>query len=74
MSSGIDMEALIRGLQAVMDLLQSATDMAVCVGPPDSIAMGSVTTLIGNIPAARLGDTCEHGGTIVLGCPTVLIG
>jgi uncharacterized Zn-binding protein involved in type VI secretion len=51
-----------------------ATDMAVCVGPPDSIAMGSVTTLIGNLPAARLGDECDHGGAIVLGCPTVLIG
>jgi uncharacterized Zn-binding protein involved in type VI secretion len=51
-----------------------ATDMAVCVGPPDTIAMGSVTTLIGNLPAARLADTCEHGGTIVMGCPTVLIG
>jgi len=24
--------------------------------------------------AARLGDSCAHGGTIVVGCPTVLIG
>src|SRR5512146_386107 len=23
--------------------------------------------------AARMGDTCAHGGTIILGCPTVLI-
>jgi uncharacterized Zn-binding protein involved in type VI secretion len=51
-----------------------ATDMATCVGPPDTIAKGSATVLIGNMPAARLGDTCAHGGTIVLGCPTVLIG
>ena len=51
-----------------------ATDMAVCVGPPDTIAKGSGTVLIGKMPAARLGDTCAHGGTIVLGCPTVLIG
>ncbi len=51
-----------------------ATDMATCVGPPDLIAMGSVTTLIGSLPAARLGDPCDHGGAIVLGCPTVLIG
>jgi uncharacterized Zn-binding protein involved in type VI secretion len=51
-----------------------ATDMAVCVGPPDTIAKGSATVLIGNMPAARLGDTCGHGGTIVLGLPTVLIG
>lgn len=48
-------------------------DMAVCVGPPDSILMGSPTVLIGGKPAARMGDTCAHGGTIVVGCPTVLI-
>jgi uncharacterized Zn-binding protein involved in type VI secretion len=49
-------------------------DMAVCVGPPDTIAKGSATVMIGGMPAARLGDTCAHGGTIVVGCPTVLIG
>ena len=49
-------------------------DMAVCVGPPDVIAMGSFTVLIGGQPAARMGDLTSHGGTIVLGCPTVLIG
>ena len=51
-----------------------ATDMAVCVGPPDLIAKGSVTVLIGSMPAARMGDMTAHGGSIVLGCPTVLIG
>jgi len=25
-------------------------------------------------PAARIGDSCAHGGAIVVGCPTVLIG
>lgn len=50
------------------------SDMAVCVGPPDTIAMGSTTVLIANMPAARMGDTCAHGGTIVVGLPTVLIG
>ncbi|NIJ51153.1 PAAR domain-containing protein [Dyadobacter arcticus] len=49
-------------------------DMCVCVGPPDVIAMGSTTVLIGGKPAARMGDSTAHGGTIVLGCPTVLIG
>lgn len=49
-------------------------DMLVCVGPPDSIAMGSATVLIGGKPAARMGDSTAHGGTIVAGCPTVLIG
>jgi hypothetical protein len=28
----------------------------------------------GGKPAARMGDSCVHGGTIMLGCPTVLIG
>ncbi len=51
-----------------------ATDQATCVGPPDMIAMGSPTVLIGNMPSARMGDPCGHGGTIVLGCFTVLIG
>lgn len=49
-------------------------DMLVCVGPPDSIIKGSATVLIGGKPAARMGDTTAHGGSIVLGCPTVLIG
>ncbi len=60
---------LISGMPAAR-----ATDMAMCVGPPDLIAMGSVTVLIGSMPAARMGDSTAHGGTIVLGCPTVLIG
>jgi uncharacterized Zn-binding protein involved in type VI secretion len=49
-------------------------DMATCVGPPDSIVMGSTTVLIGGAPAARMGDSTAHGGTIVAGAPTVLIG
>ena len=49
-------------------------DMLVCVGPPDSIVKGSTTVLIGGKPAARQGDPSAHGGTIVMGCPTVLIG
>ncbi len=51
-----------------------ATDMCVCVGPPDVIALGSMTVLIMGLPAARMGDITAHGGTIVLGFPTVLIG
>jgi uncharacterized Zn-binding protein involved in type VI secretion len=49
-------------------------DMCVCTGPPDSIIMGSATVLIAGKPAARMGDTTAHGGTIILGCPTVIIG
>lgn len=48
--------------------------MCTCVGPPDVIALGSFTVLIGGQPAARMGDMTAHGGSIVLGLPTVLIG
>jgi uncharacterized Zn-binding protein involved in type VI secretion len=48
--------------------------MAICVGPPDSIVMGSMSVLIGGTPAARMGDSTAHGGAITVGCPTVLIG
>ncbi len=49
-------------------------DSATCVGPPDTIAKGSGTVMIGGMPAARMGDTTAHGGSIVLGLPTVIIG
>jgi uncharacterized Zn-binding protein involved in type VI secretion len=49
-------------------------DLATCVGPPDTIAKGSATVMIGGIPAARVGDNTVHGGVIVAGCPTVMIG
>jgi uncharacterized Zn-binding protein involved in type VI secretion len=48
-------------------------DMCTCVGPPDVIAKGSMTVMIGGMPAARMGDLTAHGGTIVLGAPTVMI-
>jgi uncharacterized Zn-binding protein involved in type VI secretion len=63
------MFVLIGGLPAAR-----ATDMATCVGPPDTIVKGSATVLIGNMPAARVLDNCAHGGMIVGMCPTVLIG
>lgn len=50
------------------------SDMLVCVGPPDTIVKGSATVLVGKLPAARMGDMTAHGGVIVLGAPTVLIG
>jgi uncharacterized Zn-binding protein involved in type VI secretion len=50
------------------------TDMAVCVGPPDMIAMGSTSVMIGFLPAARIGDMTVHGGVIVMGEFTVMIG
>ena len=49
-------------------------DAAVCVDPPDTIVQGSATVIISGRPAARLGDATAHGGSIVLGCPNVMIG
>lgn len=49
-------------------------DMAVCVGPPDTIIKGSSSVMIGGMPAARIGDSTAHGGSIVLGDFTVMIG
>ena len=60
---------LIGGLPAAR-----VTDMAVCVGPPDVIVLGSFTVLTCGMPQARIGDLTAHGGTIVLGCFTVLVG
>lgn len=49
-------------------------DMAVCVGPPDTIVAGSATVMFGGKPAARQGDMTAHGGNIAAGFPTVIIG
>jgi uncharacterized Zn-binding protein involved in type VI secretion len=49
-------------------------DSCTCAGPPDTIAKGSATVTINGMPAARMGDSTAHGGSIVLGCPTVAIG
>ncbi|MBM4039866.1 MAG: type VI secretion protein [Planctomycetes bacterium] len=50
-------------------------DLCTCVGPPDTIAMGSTSVFIGGKMAARLGDPTMHGGVIVAPCcPTVIIG
>jgi uncharacterized Zn-binding protein involved in type VI secretion len=49
-------------------------DMCTCVGPSDKIVTGSATVLICGKPAARMGDATAHGGTISVGCSTVLIG
>ena len=58
------------------------SDMHVCpmvtgivphVGGP-VMPPGCPTVTIGGKPAARLGDPTAHGGSIVLGCMTVMIG
>ncbi len=60
---------LIGGLPAAR-----VTDMATCVGPPDVIVLGSFTVFTMSMPQARLGDTTAHGGKIIFGYPTVLVG
>jgi len=50
------------------------SDQLTCVGPPDVIVTGSATVLVSGLPAARMGDKTVHGGIIVIGLPTVLIG
>ncbi|HAS8319753.1 TPA: type VI secretion protein [Vibrio vulnificus] len=49
-------------------------DKLICVGPPDSISSGSSSVKINGKPAARMGDSTSHGGKILVGVPTVLIG
>ncbi len=49
-------------------------DMLTCTGPPDTIAAGSSSVMIAGSPAARQGDSTSHGGSITLGCATVMIG
>lgn len=60
---------LVGGLPAAR-----VTDECVCVGPPDVIVLGSETVLIEELPAARIMDETAHGGMIVLGEFTVIVG
>jgi uncharacterized Zn-binding protein involved in type VI secretion len=50
------------------------TSQEVCVGPPDVDLKCSATVLIGGKPADRLGDNSAHGGALVMGAPTVMVG
>lgn len=52
----------------------TVTTMATCVGPPDVIVKGSMGVMINFLPAARIGDLTAHGGVIILGESTVIIG
>jgi uncharacterized Zn-binding protein involved in type VI secretion len=60
---------LIAGMPAAV-----VGDMCICTGPPDTIVKGSSTVLIGGKPAAVLGSQTAHGGVIVAGAPTVILG
>ncbi len=43
------------------------------VGGP-FVGPGCPTVLIGSLPAAAVGDSTAHGGTIAVGLPTVMMG
>lgn len=62
-------QVLVAGLPAAV-----MGDSCICVGPIAPIVQGSFTVLLGGKPAARMGDMTAHGGAIMGGCPTVLIG
>lgn len=64
------------GPTVIIGGMPSATvgSVCTCVGPPDTVAMGSTSVMIQGKPAARMGDSTAHGGKIVVGYPTVLIG
>lgn len=51
-------------------------NMAICVGPPDVLAKGSATVMIGGRPCVRIVmDVTAHGGMVAgPGCPMVLVG
>jgi uncharacterized Zn-binding protein involved in type VI secretion len=60
---------LIEGLPAA-----TAGDVCLCAGATDKIVGGSTGVYIGGKPAARMGDKCMHGGVVIGGSGTVLIG
>lgn len=60
---------LINGKPAV-----TIGDMCTCAGPPDTIVQGNPTVLINGKPIACMGDMTAHGGVIISGESTVIIG
>ncbi len=49
-------------------------DVVTCVGPPDVIVEGAATVLAAGRPVAAMGAKTAHGGVIVAGAPTVVVG
>lgn len=49
-------------------------DACVCATGPDSMVAASATVLYEGKPAVRLGDVTAHGGVIVAGAATVIVG
>jgi uncharacterized Zn-binding protein involved in type VI secretion len=67
---------LIGGQPAAVQGTPHACAMPPLAGPhpPSAIVKGSLTVLIGNLPAARVGDLCGCGAVIAMGAPLVEIG
>jgi len=49
-------------------------DMCTCMGPPDTIVEGVPTVLAAGKPVATTGSMTAHGGSIIDGEPTILVG
>lgn len=48
-------------------------DTCMCVGPPDVVVKGALTVLVSGRPMSIVTGTTAHGGTIVVGCFTVMV-
>jgi uncharacterized Zn-binding protein involved in type VI secretion len=51
-----------------------AGDQCICAGPVDLILPSQSRVIVLNRPIAKLGDLTAHGGSILSGCPTVIVG
>jgi uncharacterized Zn-binding protein involved in type VI secretion len=49
-------------------------DTCACTGPPDVIVEGAPNVLVAGRPLAALGSKTAHGGVVVAGAPTVVVG
>jgi uncharacterized Zn-binding protein involved in type VI secretion len=49
-------------------------DIAICVGPPDVLCMGSGTVMAEGRPVVRISDMSAHMGNVVIGWPSVMVG
>lgn len=63
-----------QGAARMSDLYRCALPPSAGPHFPNSITTGSASVMINFMPAARMGDSTACGGTILTGCPTVMIG
>jgi uncharacterized Zn-binding protein involved in type VI secretion len=49
-------------------------DRCTCTGPPSRIQGSGSTVRIAGKEVARVGNMTDHGGIILLGCPSVMAG